>query len=823
MGGSRPGAGFAQGSVIIRLNEAFAAVAGWSFDHRWWVLGACLLLLAGSLAAASKARIDNSYEAYFDPDDPAFTAYEQFRYDFGSDEVSYILYEAPSFEHGPWNLEVMRKIERLTGALEDEVPFVYEVTTLANAELTEGVADGIEIHELRDDFPETQEELLAWREKYMAKPMLVGGIVSADAEWAAIIIEMDLSSTDPLDEIRLDPEGGDGLDNLYPQVTDVKIEEILARPEYEGLRFYHSGDVPLNAAYNNIIGEESGTLDGAASLVIAALLLLFFRSFVAVIGPLVVVQASVLLCVAFVSLLGWKLDLSFGTVPTLLTALGVAHSVHILSEFRARFAELRDRREALVQTLYLVGTPCLLTSLTTAAGFLSMSFVPIKSIAHMAVYSAFGVLAAFVFSLTLLMALLSFGRRTPRREASEAERMRAKGGRRMNAALLAVAEFDVRHRVPILAGFAALFLFSIAGMTRLIVDSNWLDDFSYDVPLKAVTEKVDEVMGGVTNVIYLFDAGAPDAIKEPAVLREMDRVQTFADEQGWLVRKTYSIVDILKDLNQAFHEGDPAWHRVPETRQLVAQYLLLYEMSGGEETEEYVSSDFSRASLELRLALAPTSRTAELVELIDSELRREPLEQTRVSLTGIGALWLKLMDYIVSSQIQGFLIAFGVIAAMMCLLFRSFKTGLISMVPNLSPVILTLGLMGWTGIPLDYNKIMIAAVAIGIAVDDTIHLLSRYHHEFRLSGDYRRALAAAVEDVGRALFITSAALVCGFMVFTFSVMDSTATFGVLLAWTITVALVADFLLMPALVLTFHPFGPEGSRAPIPEEEIRQAA
>ncbi len=823
MEGSKPGPAATQGSVIARLNEAFAAIAGWSFDHRWWVLGACVALLAGSLFAASKARIDNSYEAYFDPADPAYTAYEQYRDDFGSDEVSYILYEAPGFEHGPWDLEVMGKIVRLTEALEDEVPFVYEVTSLANAELTEGVADGIDIHELRDDFPETQEELLALRERYLAKPMLVGGILSEDARWAAIIVEMDLSSTDPLEEIRLDPEGGDALDNLYPQVTDAKIEEILARPEYADLRFYHSGDVPMNAAYNNIIGTESGTLDAIASLVIAALLLFFFRSFVAVIGPLAVVQTSILLTVAFVALLGWKLDMSFGMVPTLITALGVAHSVHILSEFRARFTELRDRREALVQTLYLVGAPCLLTSLTTAAGFLSMSFVPIKSIAHMAAYSAFGVIAAFFLSLTLLMALLSFGARTPKRPPSEAEALRAKGGRLMHDALLAIARFDVRHRVAILAGFGALFVFSAVGVTRLIVDSNWLDDFSYDVPLKAVTETIDEVMGGVTNVIYLFDAGAPDAVKEPAVLREMERIQTLADEQDWLVRKTYSIVDILKDLNQAFHEGDPAWHRIPDSRELVAQYLLLYEMSGGAEAEEYVSSDYSRASLELRLALAPTSQTAELVEQIDAELREKPVENASVSLTGIGALWLKLMDYIVSSQIQGFLIAFVVIAAMMCLLFRSLKTGLISMVPNLSPVILTLGLMGWFGIPLDYNKLMIAAVAIGIAVDDTIHLLSRYHYEFRRCGDYRQALGEAVADVGRALFITSAALVCGFLVFVFSVMDSTATFGLLLAWTIVVALVADFLLMPALVLTFEPFGPEGSRARAAEEPVLEAA
>jgi len=801
-----------QPDFVAALNERFAAIAGWSYDHRWIVVGACVVILAGSLFLASKARIDNSYEAYFDLADPAYVAYEQYREDFGSDEVSYILYEAPDYEHGPWNIEVMRKIEHLTDVLEDEVPFIYEVTSLVNAELVKGVEDGIEIFELGDTFPETQEELLALRGQYLAKPMLVGGIVSADAEHGALIIEMDRSSTDPLDEIRHDPEKGDALENLYPQVTDSTIEAILARPEYEGIKFYHSGDVPLNSVYNRVFAKEVPMLGAITSVVIGLLLLFFFRSFVGMMAPLVVVQISVMMCMALVALLRWKLDLTFGSIPTLLTAIGVAHSVHILSEFRLRFVELGDRREALVQTIYLVGTPCLLTSLTTAAGFGSMSFVPIKSIAHMGVYGAFGVIAAFVMSLTLLMALLSFGRRQPKPGTARAQRASAKGGQRVKAALGKIAAFDVRYRRSILTFFAVITVFSIAGITRLVIDSNWLDDFSEDMPIKGITQRIDSVMGGTTNLIYLFDSGESDGIKEPAFLREIERVQAAADEHGWLVRKTYSIVDILKDLNQAFHGGEPEWYRLPETRELVAQYLLLYETSGGEETEEYVSSDYRRANLELRLKLAMTSETEKVVGMIDEELTSEPLQSSTMSMTGIGALWLKLMDYIVSSQIQGFMLAFCVIAVVMISIFRSLSTGLISMVPNLAPVVFTLGVMGWLEVPLDYSKISIAAVAIGIAVDDTIHLVSRYWHEFKVHGDYVEALKASMQDVGRALIITSVALVSGFLVFTLSVMHSQAIYGILLATTIVTALVADFLLMPALVLTFKSFGPERAKA-----------
>ncbi|MBW2292384.1 MAG: hypothetical protein JRG94_08730 [Deltaproteobacteria bacterium] len=197
-----------QRDFVIRLNEGFASLAGWSFDHRWWVVAIALGLLCGSLALASRAQIDSSYEAYFDLDDPAYLQYEQYREDFGSDEVSYILYEAPDFEHGPWNIDIMRKLVSLTAALEEEVPFVYEVRSLANAELMVGLDESIEIERLTDEFPETQDELLKLRDRYLNKPMMIGGILSADAAYAAIIIEMDRSSTDPLEDIRLDPDGG---------------------------------------------------------------------------------------------------------------------------------------------------------------------------------------------------------------------------------------------------------------------------------------------------------------------------------------------------------------------------------------------------------------------------------------------------------------------------------------------------------------------------------------------------------------------------------------------------------------------------------------
>ena len=811
--------------LVSRLSRTFGSLAGWSFDHRWWVVLFSIAFVTGSLALASNVRIDSSFASFFDPMDPTYRTYETFREDFGSDEISYILYEAPEAEFGPWNLEIMRKIVDLTEALEDEVPFAYEVLSISNAELMVGNEDGVEIRQLRDVFPESQEGLLQLRSSYLEKPMMVGGILSADAQFGAIVIEMDLSSTDPLEDIRLDPEGGDGLGNLYPQATSRSITEILARPEYSDIQFYHSGDVPLNAFYNEIVGEESAFLNSVTVLVIAAILLFFFRSIPGALAPILVVQMSVISTVAFIVLVGWQLDLSFGSVPTLLTTIGVAHSVHILSEFRRSFLRLGDRREALVQTMHLVGVPCLLTSLTTAMGFIAMSSVPIVSIAHMGVYSAFSCLIAFLLSITVLSALLSFGRRTRTAHMAETTRSTHKSTSPTSASptgqssveelsdrfLRSVHDFVVRARRPILITSLAIFLASAIGITQLVAESNWFNDFSDSVPVKADTLRIDETMGGLSNLILIFDVGESGSIIEPAAMREIDRIQGWANQED-LVRKSYSITDIIKDLNQTFHGNDPDYYTIPESRELIAQYLILYESAGGDEAFELLSSDYQRAQLELRLGMSSTAEVVLLKDRIENELALHPLTESTLEVTGVAALWLKLIDLIVTSQAQGFLVAFVTIAALMCALLGSVKTGLICMVPNLVPVFLTLGAMGWLEIPLDYSKVFIAAVARGIAVDDTIHLVLRFRHEFSLCGQYSKALRAALVDVGRALVITSIALIAGFQVLQLSAMDSSATQGILLSTTILAALIADFLLMPALILTFKPFGPERAAA-----------
>ncbi len=791
------------------LSEGFEKLGGWSYDNRWIVFALSVLLVALSTYYALGVRFDNSFEAFFDKNDPTYRAFLQYREDFGSDEVSIIVYKAQGYEHGPWNLDVMGRIKGLTKIIEEEVPFVKQVTSLANVEFIEGGPGGIVVRGLLEAFPETQEDLLRIRDKFLQKPIYKGLFVGTDPDYAAILVEMEKSSIDSLEEIQYDPAEGNALDNLFPQITSSKINEVLGRPEYEGIEFFHSGDVPLNAWYNTIIQNETIYLGAVSLVVIGVILALFFRRAIGVVGPLSVVSVAFCVTVGFLGFLGWDFDLMFPILPTMLMVVGVADAVHLITEFNIYQRRLGDRKKALMRAIYLVGVPCLFTTLTTATGFASLSISPIKSLKHFAIYTAFGVCISFLFTMTILVFALTLGRSEKKQtiKASSPGTV-TKDNSLLNRFLRRIADFNIHRYKSVLACSVLVYVFFIFGLAQLKVDSNWLSEFSEELKIRQDTEVIDRVMGGTAEFCYIFNALRAEGILDLEVLKRMEALQVRAEQETDIVMKTSSIVDLIKDINQSFHDGDPKYYTIPDNRDLIAQYLLVYEMSGGDEIYSFISSDHKRANLSIRSKLVAATEYTRLVDTLDAYLAGLPKIAATADKNGIGALWMKLIDYIVESQIKGFLLAFLVISVMMCILFKSVRIGLLAMIPNLAPVFVALGLMGWLHVTLDYTKLLIGCVAIGIAVDDTIHLITRFRHEFFRKGNYEEALKVTMTDVGRALFITSVVLVSGFLVLLTSTMDSTMLFGMLLAVAVSVALIADFFLMPALVLLFHPFGPE---------------
>lgn len=795
-------------NYIAWLSDRFARIGVWCYDHRWIVLALCVLTMSVSIWFAAKLRIDSGFESYFDRDDPAYQAYLQFRDDFGSDENIFLLYEVPDREHGVFDVEVMQSVGQLSKAIENEVPFVKKVVSLATAEITEADEEGLRITTWERDYSHDQASALILRDSIRKKPLYLGGMLSTDGRYAAILVDMDRASTDSLEKIRLDPEAKnpDALDNLYPQVSDAKLQEILSRPEFSHIDFHVTGDVPINSQMNTIVQNEGLVIAAICYALIAVILLFFFRMRASgLLGPMAVVICSVIVTMGFMGVMGWRWDMLTGMMPTLLTAMGVGAAVHMMSEFWAAFERLNDRRAAIHETMSLVGVPCLLTSATTAASFVATATSPIKALEHLSWYSAFGVMVTFLLSITLLVLFMCFtGKPGGTSQSALFRRLNDSYARLLRR----IADFNVDNQGLIISLFAALFCISLWGITKMRVDSNFIEEFSDRVPVKHTTLLVDEVMTGTGGLVYLFDTGEPDGIKNPAFLRELDRVQQEVGRDSHFVKKTYSIVDLIKDINQSFHGGDPAYYVIPESRELVAQLLLVYELSGGGELEKYVTTDYSRANLEIRCRNTDTSQYQAFHKRMESYLSAEPVKHATVTLTGIGKLWIQLADYIMKSQIFGFGLAFIIITSMMCFVYRSFKIGFVAMLPNTSPILLTMGFMGFAGISLDYTKLLIANIAIGIVVDDSIHFVTRFHYEFDRCGNYRKALYAAFDSVGRAVTITTIVLIVGFGVFMLSVLESVFMFGLLSGLTFMLAFVAELLLMPVLIMKLKLFGPE---------------
>lgn len=785
------------------IDRFFGRVGLWMYGHRLLVFAVVLALLAAAIFFASRIRTDNSFDAFFDASDPSYAAYLRYQEDFGSDEIAYILYRVPGSANGPFDLAAMRKIERLTRALEDEVPFLREVTSLSNVEFMQAEGDFLEITELGEDMPEDQQELSLHGTAMKRKPIYTDALISRDGSHGAIILEMTATSSDPLDQIRLDPAAGDGLENLYPQASRDRIVEILDRPEYRGIEFWWSGDVPLNAAYNQTVSDESALLTLLSIALVAVIAMICFRGqLLGLAGPLSVVIVALVLTVGFMGLVGYKLGVLFLIAPTLLTAIGVAQSIHLISEFNRLRARGELRRDAISQTLENVALPCLLAAVTTATGFLVMSGSKLRALAEMAIYLGVGVMLTFVASITVMICIMSIGKNAG--APAPARREQAPGLQRLLTALVA---FNSSYRRGILAVSATLFAIAAAGASTLQVSFNFLEDFKPYTQFRQHTDYVQDVMGGMLNVVFIYEAQEPEAVKSAAVLAHLESLQARA-EGSPLVRKAYSIVDIIKDINQSFHGDDPAYHRLPEDDELIAQYLLLYEISGGDELQDYVSGDYQRATLELRVDMVDSAIIAGLIEELQDYLRANPPPGAQVEITGIGLLWLKMGEYIAQSQIEGYLLAFIIIAAILCLAFRSFRVGMLTMIPNLFPIALILGAAGAMGMHLDYFRLLLATVAIGIAVDDTVHMTSRIRKEFRRCGNYEEAVSIGLLSVGRPVIITSVILSLSFLVYLASDMEVLASFGILLSMTIITALLADLFLLPALVLTFRPFGEE---------------
>jgi hypothetical protein len=354
----------------------------------------------------------------------------------------------------------------------------------------------------------------------------------------------------------------------------------------------------------------------------------------------------------------------------------------------------------------------------------------------------------------------------------------------------------------------SLLLLCVAGLgaARIDFSHNPLEWLPASQPVRLATEQVDRELRGSVSMEIVLTRDEENGWYDPAALRELAAFARFAEQYQdgeVFIGRAFSLVDVLKEINKALNANDPRYYEVPGDRELIAQEFLLFENSGSDDLEDLVDSRFSQVRLTLKAPWLDAGAYTETVRKLEAALEERFGGDTEIVITGVLPLLTRTMDAVMISMAQSYGIALVVVSLLMMLLIGSVRLGLVAMLPNLAPILCALGLMGWLGLPLDVFTLLIGSIALGLAVDDTIHFMHNYRRYLEAGHASRVAIHRTLETAGRAMLVTTLVLSCGFLIFTLSSMNNIFNFGMLTAFAIGVALLADFLLAPALMQVIH--------------------
>ena len=536
---------------------------------------------------------------------------------------------------------------------------------------------------------------------------------------------------------------------------------------------------------------------GLSLIAVGVFLFALFRRASAVFLPLVVVSLSIASTFGVMALIGMRLGIPTQILPSFLLAVGVGGSVHLLVIFFRAYDAGRSREEALAQALHHSGLAIVMTALTTAGGLASFLAADVQPVADMGIFAPVGIGLGLTYCMVLLPALLHT---IPLKRFAPREVGRAGWIERV---LLWTGDQCVRHPKTVLACMSAVLLFAIVGITRLTFSYDPISWFPRDEPIRIATEFVNAELGGSVPLEVLVDTGEENGLHEPSLLKRLDELSdrsTRVESVGRVsVGKVTSIVDVAKEIHQALNENRADHYAIADSRALVAQELLLFENSGSDDLEQLVDPQFQRARLTMNLPYASPSFYQPFIASVEALARETFGDGVEITITGFMSLMTRSLDAISTSLLRSYLIALAIITPLMFLVLGTLRTGVAAMVPNLAPIILTLGLMGWAGIPLDTFTLLIGSIAIGLAVDDTIHFMHVFRKFYGESRDTPSAVRETLRTTGHALLVTSIVLSLSFFIYAFASLANLVMFGLLTGVTIIFAFVADISLSPALL------------------------
>ncbi|MEM1276367.1 MAG: outer membrane lipoprotein-sorting protein [Pseudomonadota bacterium] len=754
---------------------------------RWvWIVVSLALVAIAVARIDQTVPLDPSARVFFAPENPDRQALDRFERTFARDENLMIVLDLDDRQvFTPQTLALIGEITDRSWYL----PFVRRVDSITNHQHTYADGDEMIVRDLVVN-PATVTEEAALEAKAIAleKIELVNSLISSDASTTMVQVRFELPQTDPKTEVPL----------IVKEATELKQKIEAAHP---GVTLRLTGGVMINNTFATSGQEDAKTLLGP---MFAAILVIVGLALGSAFGTLSVLVVILMSAACGLGVLGW-MGVSLNTVtvlaPLYIMTLAIASAVHILSAARQHMVLTDDRKEWMRLALSEHMGAIVIAGTTTAIGFLTLNFSISPPFRQLGNVVAGGVLASTFFSLTLLPALvtlLPIKRRTTPALSSRV--------------MISISEFVVARYRLLLPGMAGLVVISAWGMSQLKLEDDFIRYFDDRYAFRVDTDFTEDRLTGVNLLDFPLPSGGADGINDPAFLAE---VASFAD---WLrsqpeVTSVNALTDTLKRLNMNMHGDDPARYRLPETRDEASQYLFLYELSLGYGLDLTDQIDINRELLRVSVRMSNVT-TAEMRDvtlrsgawleanapLIQAAWSETNPDLPQVTPTGVVHVFNLISHRDVRAMLIGSLIALGLISVIITIALRSIRIGLISLLPNLIPAFMAFGLWGYGVGAVTLAIAVVLAATLGIVVDDTVHFLSKYFRARRQGLSAEDAVRYTFRSVGMALFVTTVGLVTGFTILAQSGFAVNGDLAKLTAMTISLALIADFFLLPALLI-----------------------
>jgi predicted RND superfamily exporter protein len=769
-----------EGDAEKKLMNRFETEFGkWVVERRWWVIVATLLVVAAATSGVRFLTFDNDTRVFFSERNPQLKAFELLEQTYTKDEN--VLFVIAPDNGDVFTRESLTAVEELTDA-SWQMPYSTRVDSITNFQHTRADGDDLIVEDLvREAASLSDGGLERIRKIALSERMLVNRLVSPSGHVTGVNVIVLL----PGESMQEAPEVGAFAHDLAARL----------RRDHPGISVHVTGGVMMDNAFAEASQKEMSTLVPAMFLLLIVLIGVALRSVTGTVSTLVVIVLSMLTGLGLAGWLGLSMNIASVNAPTLILTLAVADSIHVLATMLHQMRLGTAKHEAIAESLRINFQPVLLTSVTTAVGFLSMNFSDAPPFRHLGSIVAMGVVAAFLCSVFLLPALMAV---LPVRGKRSADADCAQCGW--------IADFVVRRRRVVFRGMLALIVLLTVGIPLVELDDNFHTYFDETYEFRRASDFAQANLTGLDSIEYSLESGESGGISDPAYLAVIDEFAKWYEGQEHVVHVS-TLADTMKRLNKNMHGDDEAFYRLPEERDLAAQYLLLYEMSlpYGLDLNNRINVDksASRATVILEQVSAKTVRDIDERARVWLEENAPPTMAT--SGTGLSVVWSHISLRNSRSMVLAAVLALLLISAILAFALRSLRLGLVSLIPNLAPVFMAFGAWGLLVGRVGLGQTVILSMTLGIVVDDTVHFMSKY---LRATREHRMASPEAVRytfhTVGTALVITTVVLTAGFGVLSFSSYRMSADMGQLTGLTIVLALALDFLFLPTLLMMTAP-------------------